>query len=67
MRMRWVEVWVVGVHVILDCILWYLELIDEDVTVIRKTGNRSGTPFLFVMGCFGVGIQKGMIEMNGLE
>ena len=54
-------------HVILECILWYLELINEDVTVIRKTGKQSGTTFLCVMGCFGVGIQKGMIEMNGLE
>lgn len=57
----------VRVHVILECISWYLESIDEDVTVIRKTGKRSGTTFLCVMGCFGVGIQKGMIEMNGLE
>lgn len=60
MRMRWVEVWVVALCFILDCISWYLELIDEDVTVIRKTGKQSGTTFLFVMGCFGVDIQKGM-------
>ena len=49
-----------GVSLMLDCISWYLELIDEDVTVIRKTGKQSGTTFLFVMGCFGVDIQKGM-------
>lgn len=42
----------------LDCISWYLELIDEDVTVIRKTEKRSGTTFLYVMRCFGVDIQK---------
>lgn len=52
---------------ILGCILRYLESSEEDVTVIRKTGKQSGTTFLCVMGCFGVGIQKGMIEMNGLE
>lgn len=40
----------VGVHVILECISGYLESSDEDVTVIRKTGSRSGTTFLFVMG-----------------
>ena len=60
MKMKWVGVWDVGVSLMLDCISWYLELIDEDVTVIRKTGKQSGTTFLFVMGCFGVDIQKGM-------
>lgn len=58
MRMRWVEVWVVALCFILDCILRYLESSEEDVTVIRKTEKRSGTTFLYVMRCFGVDIQK---------
>lgn len=51
---------------IMDCISWYLESSDEDVTVIRKTEKRSGTTFLCIMGCVGVDIQKGMKEMSGL-
>ena len=58
MRMKWVGVWDVGVSLMLDCILRYLESSEEDVTVIRKTEKRSGTTFLYVMRCFGVDIQK---------
>ena len=59
--------WGLIVDSILACSCGNMESIDEDVTVIRKTEKRSGTTFLCVMGCFGVGIQKGMNEMSGLE
>ena len=50
MRMRWVGVWVVVVCFMLECILWYLESIDEDGAMIRKREKRSGTTFLCVVG-----------------
>lgn len=42
---------VVGVHVILECFLWYLKSINEDVTVIRKTGKAK---WYHVSVCYGM-------------